>query len=240
MSVKKVVIVDDEPIVRLDLMSMLQDVGFIVMGEAADGFDAVELCRSVHPDIVLMDIKMPTFDGLNAAEAILKEKLSSCVVLLTAFSDMQFIEKAKQAGVMGYLIKPITQCMLVPAIEVAYSQSLRLKKSELETDSALKKLEESRIIERAKVLLAKERGISESEAYRELQQAAMDKRRPLFSLAQTVVQSYSQREVLNKAKNVMMESEGLSERAAFKRLKTRSQTGDISLQQAAFQILSEK
>jgi response regulator NasT len=104
MSVKKVVIVDDEPIVRLDLMSMLQDVGFIVMGEAADGFDAVELCRSARPDIVLMDIKMPTFDGLNAAETILKEKLSSCVVLLTAFSDMQFIEKAQQAGVMGYLV----------------------------------------------------------------------------------------------------------------------------------------
>jgi response regulator NasT len=187
-----------------------------------------------------MDIKMPTFDGLSAAETILKEGFSSCVVLLTAFSDAQFIEKAKQAGVTGYLVKPVTQRMLIPAIEIAYSQSERLKKSELEIDSARKKLEESRVVERAKVLLAKERGISEGEAYRELQQAAMDKRRPLFSLAQTVVQSYSQREMLNQAKRVMMEREGLSEEAAFKCLKTLSQANGVSLQQTVFRFLSGK
>jgi response regulator NasT len=190
MEAKSIVIVDDEPVTRLDLSSMLNDVGFNVVGEAADGFDAVELCRSERPDIVLMDIKMPIFDGLHAAETILQEQLSACVVLLTAFSDTQFIERAKQIGVTGYLVKPVTQHMLIPAIEVAYSQSKRLSESKLETESARKKLEENRVIEQAKFFMAKERGISEGEAYRMLQQTAMNKRCSLFSLAQAVVQNH--------------------------------------------------
>ena len=190
---KRVLVVDDEPIMRLDLTSMLVESGFAVVGEAADGFDAVELCREHRPDIVLMDIKMPVFDGFGAAETIIGEDLAGCVVLLTAFCDEEFVKRAGQIGVSGYLVKPIDQRTLLPVIEVALAQSLRLRESRLETREAVQKLAESRLVERAKAIVAKERGISEGEAYRELQRMAMDKRRSIFSLAETVVQHHSRR-----------------------------------------------
>lgn len=190
---KRVLVVDDEPIMRLDLTSMLVESGFAVVGEAADGFDAVELCREHRPDIVLMDIKMPVFDGFGAAETIIGEDLAGCVVLLTAFCDEEFVKRAGQIGVSGYLVKPIDQRTLLPVIEVAFAQSFRLRESRLETREAVQKLAESRLVERAKAIVAKERGISEGEAYRELQRMAMDKRRSIFSLAETVVQHHSRR-----------------------------------------------
>ena len=104
-----VVIVDDEPITRMDLSDMLRELGFTVAGEAADGFDAIELCRSLRPDVVLMDVRMPVFDGLTATETILEEDLAGCVILLTAFSDREIIDRASRAGVTGYLVKPIDQ-----------------------------------------------------------------------------------------------------------------------------------
>ena len=100
-------VLDDEPLTRMDLRDMLTEQGFDVVGEAADGFDAVELCREKHPDVVLMDVKMPVFDGLTASETILTENLADCVVQLTAFSDGGIVESAGQAGVTGYLVKPI-------------------------------------------------------------------------------------------------------------------------------------
>jgi len=183
---------------------------------------------------------MPIFDGLCAADTILKEKLSACVVLLTAFNDAQFIERAKQIGVTGYLVKPVTRRTLIPAIELAYFQSKRLNESKLETELIKKKLEESRVVERAKFFIAKEYGISEGDAYRELQRMAMNKRRSLFSMAQALVQAHSNKELIDEAKSTIMKSEGLSEQAAFKRLKALSQTGELSLHQAALHILSAK
>ena len=122
---KTVLIVDDEPITRMDLSDMLRELGFGVAGEAADGFDAMELCRLKRPDVVLMDVKMPIFDGLSASETILAEELAGCVVLLTAFSDPEIIRRAGAAGVTGYLVKPVDQKSLLPTIEVALAQSLR-------------------------------------------------------------------------------------------------------------------
>ena len=131
------VVVDDEPITRLDLVQMLEEMGFEVAGDAADGFDAIELCRLHHPDVVLMDIQMPVFDGLTASETIISEDLGGCVVLLTAFGQRDIVERANRIGVTGYLVKPIEQRMLLPTIEVALAQSRRLRQSRREAEQAL-------------------------------------------------------------------------------------------------------
>ncbi|MDR1916827.1 MAG: ANTAR domain-containing protein [Synergistaceae bacterium] len=236
---RKVIIVDDEPITRIDLASMLNELGFSVEGEASDGFDAVEMCTAKHPDLVLMDIKMPIFDGLSAAEIILRDGLADCVVLLTAYCDAQFIERANQIGVTGYLVKPINKRLLMPAIEVAYSQSQRLKDIRLEAESARQKLEESRIIEKAKVLVAKELGISEGDAYRELQRLSMNKRCSLRYIAETVIERNSEREIINRAKQILIQQEGVSEQSAYKRLNALSKGRNISMTEAAQHILSK-
>ncbi|MEG1777444.1 MAG: response regulator, partial [Angelakisella sp.] len=170
------IVVDDEPITRMDLSDMLREQGFSVVGEASDGFDAIELCRSLSPDVVLMDIRMPVFDGLSASETILSEELAGCVVLLTAFSSKELVERANQIGVTGYLVKPVEERLLLPTIEVALAQSLRLRTMREENRTILRQMEESKLVERAKIIIAKEKGISESEAYSELRQLSMNKR----------------------------------------------------------------
>ena len=179
----RIAVVDDEPITRMDICGMLQDLGYEVAGEAGDGFDAVALCRQTHPDAVLMDVKMPVFDGLSAAQTILEEDLAGCVVLLTAFSDEEIVEKAGRIGVTGYLMKPVEQGRLRPVIELAMAQSKRLRESRQETQDAQKKLEESRVISRAVGLYAKKQGISETESYAVLRKTAMDKRLPMAEIA---------------------------------------------------------
>ena len=134
---KRVIVVDDEPITRMDLRGMLGDLGFEVAGEAGDGFDAVEVCRRLQPDVVLMDVKMPVFDGINAAETILQQDLAGCVVLLTAYGDREIIDRASAAGVTGYIVKPVEERLLLPTIEVALAQSQRLRQSREEDQLVL-------------------------------------------------------------------------------------------------------
>ena len=126
---RRIVIAEDEPITCMDLAETLEELGCRVVGTASDGFDAIELCRQHRPDVVLMDVKMPVFDGLSAAESILAEDTAGCVVLLTAFSDDEMIERAQRAGVTAYLVKPVDPNSLLPGTEVAYAQSQRLKAS---------------------------------------------------------------------------------------------------------------
>ena len=123
------IVVDDEPITRLDLSQLLGELGFAVVGEAADGFDAIELCRRHRPDVVLMDIKMPVFDGMTASETIIAEDLCGCVVLLTAFQDRELIDRAGRIGVTGYLVKPVEERLLLPTLEVAMAQAARLREA---------------------------------------------------------------------------------------------------------------
>lgn len=184
---KTVLIVDDEPITRMDLSDMLRELGFGVAGEAADGFDAMELCRLKRPDVVLMDVKMPIFDGLSASETILAEELAGCVVLLTAFSDPEIIRRAGAAGVTGYLVKPVDQKSLLPTIEVALAQSLRLRESRRQAREAERRIQEDRQIHKAQQVLSRTQRCSESEAYRQMRKAAMDKRIPLAQLAQRIL-----------------------------------------------------
>ena len=187
-----VAVIDDEPITRMDIAGMLKDLGYSVVGEAGDGFDAVALCRAKHPDVVLMDVKMPVFDGLSASKVILDEDLAGSVVLLTAFSDEEIVEKASRIGVSGYLVKPVEQQRLRPVIEVAVAQSRRLRESRKETEDANRRLEESKLIARAQSVYAKKEHVSESESYQVLRKTAMDKRLPLAVIAKAYLEQEEQ------------------------------------------------
>ena len=237
--IKKILVVDDEPVIQIDLSQQLTDLGYTVVGHASDGFDAVERCQEHYPDIVLMDIKMPIFDGFGATETILQRGLSSCVVMLTAYYSADYIERAKQVGASGYLLKPIDYRTLHATLEVAYAQSKRLQQSHTDTLELRRKIEEMRLTERAKVLVARERGITEGEAYRELQRLSMNKRCSLRSIAEVVVQRNSQRETVNRAKQYLITMESMSEQDAYRHLTALAKHHGITLFQAAQRILAQ-
>lgn len=213
-----VVVADDEPITRMDIAGMLAELGCRVVGEASDGFDAVELCRRERPDVVLMDVKMPVFDGLSAAETIVREELAQCVVLLTAYNDRESIQRAKRAGVSGYLVKPVEQRLLLPAVEIALAQSERLRRSREETAQSRRQLEESRLIRQAQTVLSRRDGISEGEAYRLLRRMSMDKRVSMAALAQAVLDQERRRDDVAAVKALLARERGMSEEAAFQKI----------------------
>ena len=232
-----VLIVDDEPITRMDLADMLTELGFSVAGEAADGFDAVELCRVYRPDVVLMDVRMPIFDGLSAAETILGEDLAGCVLLLTAFSDGALIDRAARAGVTGYLMKPVRQEELLPAIRVAMAQSQRLRTSREETRRAEQKLREDRQIHKAQQILARDQGCSESEAYRRMRKTAMDKRISIASLAVGILRQAAGSDPVARAKVLLRDRKGLSDQGAYRWLADRAGARGTSVEEEARDLL---
>ena len=236
---KTVIIVDDEPITRMDLSDMLQELGFNVIGEAADGFDAIELCRAKRPDVVLMDVKMPIFDGLTASETILSESLAGCVVLLTAFNDRDVIDRASKAGVTGYLVKPIDQKSLLPTIEVAYAQSQRLAQSREETQAAQKKIQEDRLIHKAQQYIARTQGCSETDAYRQMRKTAMDKRLSLAALSEHILHQAAQNDYVGAVKKLLMECKGMSEDRAYQYIVSFAKTRGCSVDDAAKQLQSD-
>lgn len=185
---RTVAVAEDEPITRMDICAMLEDLGFSIAGEASDGFDAIELCRRTRPDIALLDVKMPVFDGLTAAETICRENLATCVVMLTAFSDENIVARAAEAGVTGYLVKPVDGSKLLPTIEVAYAQSLRLRQSRDEAEKAQQQIREDRDIHRAQKLFAQKQGCTDTEAYERMRKMAMDKRISLYTIAKAVLE----------------------------------------------------
>jgi len=187
---KKIVIADDEPITRMDLREILEAEGYDVVGEASDGFDAVELCRKYSPDLVLMDIKMPLLDGLNAAKIIQNENLDSGVVLITAYSGKEFVEKATKVGVIGYIVKPIDEKSLIPTLEVAISKSAEIKKIKVDIEKACSKLDERKIVEKAKGLLMKRDNITEQDSYDHIRTLSMNKRCSMGDIAKTIIMSY--------------------------------------------------
>ena len=235
---KRIVIAEDEPIACMDLCETLRELGCDVVGTAADGFDAVELCREYKPDVVLMDVNMPVFDGLSAAETIIEEELAGCVVLLTAFSDSALIERAKRIGVSAYLVKPVNPQMLLPSIELAYSQSQLLRKSREETQKVKKKLEEDRRIRKAQTILARTRACSEDEAYQWLRRSAMNKRISIAALADAVLAQEERENIVTVAKNSLMRK-GLSEEKAYRRMVSLAKENHVTLEQAA-KIIAER
>lgn len=232
-----VVVVDDEPITRLDLRQMLEEMGFEVPGDAADGFDAIELCRKHHPDLVLMDIKMPVFDGMTAAQTIIDEDLAGCVVLLTAFRDRELIERANRIGVTGYLVKPVEERLLMPTLEVAMAQAARLREAQRQAGEMERRMEEQKTIDRAKALLASKEGIGEGEAYRRIQQLAMEKRCSLAAMAQAVLAQQNGRETVIKAKELLMRQKRISEVQAYRIVVRLAESEGVSLETAALELL---
>lgn len=171
----KIIVVEDEPVTRMDIRCMLEDAGFDVVGEGKDGFDAINLCKTDQPDMVLMDINMPNLDGISAARIIRRDKLCKCVVLLTAYSEDVFIEGAKNVGVFGYVVKPIDEKGLIPALKIAYAKALESEDTEFKLDEVTKRLEERKIIEKAKGFLMQTEGLDENTAYQKLRSLSMEK-----------------------------------------------------------------
>ena len=171
----RIVIADDEPISKVDLREVLEEAGYEVVGEASDGFDAVEECRKNKPDLALLDIKMPFLDGLSASKIIFQEKLADTILLLTAYTDPEFIESAKECGVSGYLVKPYYEKSLIPSIELAVSRSREMKKIRAEVERAEERLENRVIVEKAKGLIMMREHMSEEEAYNYIRQISQKK-----------------------------------------------------------------
>lgn len=182
----RVVIADNESIIRMDLKEILEDAGHTVIGEAADGRKAVELVRKLRPELVIMDIKMPEMDGITAAKIISNEKIAP-VLLLTAFSQKEIVEKAKDSGVLAYLVKPVKEANLFPAIEIAISRFQEFAKLERELDEVKQSLESRKILDRAKGILMDAYNLSESEAFRRIQQYSMSKRKSIREVAQAII-----------------------------------------------------
>lgn len=182
----RVVIAEDEALIRLDLREMLEEEGLEVVGEAADGEEAVELAKEHVPDLVICDIKMPKMDGIAAAAQITEARIAP-VVMLTAFSQRDLIERARDAGAMAYLVKPFQKRDLLPAIEMATSRFAEIRALESEVTGLKDRLEARKLIERAKGALMTQHGLSEPEAFRWIQRAAMDNRRPMKDVAELVL-----------------------------------------------------
>jgi two-component system, response regulator PdtaR len=184
----RVVIAEDEALIRLDLKEMLEEEGYVVAGEASDGEAAVKLAESLRPNLVIMDIKMPGLDGISAAERITADHVAP-VVILTAFSQRDLVMRAKDAGAMAFLVKPFTKAELIPAIEIAVSRYAEVAALEGEVANLKDRLEVRKLLDRAKGLLQAERGLTEAEAFRWIQKSSMDRRMTMRAVAEEVLQA---------------------------------------------------
>ncbi|MDQ3916272.1 MAG: response regulator [Actinomycetota bacterium] len=182
----RVLIAEDEAIIRLDLKEMLEEEGLAVVGEAADGEAAVRMARDVAPDLVIMDIKMPGMDGLAAAEKIVEDDLAA-VLILTAFSQRDLVQRAADAGAMGYLVKPFQKSDLLPAIEVAIARHAELAAVKKESAELSERLETRKILDRAKGRLMDTGGMTEADAFRHIQRKAMQERRSMKAVAEEIL-----------------------------------------------------
>lgn len=188
MSKKKptVLVAEDEALIRLDLVELLGEEGYDVVGQASDGEEAVSLARKLQPDLVIMDVKMPKMDGIAAAEIIAEERIAP-IVMLTAFSQRDLVERARDAGAMAYVVKPFDASDVVPAIEIAMGRFAELKAIEDELATLEERFESRKIIDQAKGILQKDLGLTEPEAFRWIQKTAMDLRKSMRDVAEGVI-----------------------------------------------------
>lgn len=187
---RRVLIAEDEALIRLDLAEMLREEGYEVVGEAGDGQEAVELAEQLRPDLVILDVKMPRRDGIDAASEIAAKRIAP-IVILTAFSQRDLVERARDAGAMAYLVKPFTAGDLVPAIELAVSRADEITALEREVTNLSDQLETRKLVERAKGVLQTVHGLTEPEAFKWIQRAAMDKRTTMRQVAEVVLENVS-------------------------------------------------
>ena len=183
---KRVVIAEDEALIRMDLAEMLQEEGYDVVAEAGDGETAVKLAQEYRPDLVILDVKMPVLDGISAAERIAGERVAP-VLILTAFSQRELVERAREAGAMAYLVKPFSKSDLVPAVEMAVSRYSEIISLEAEVADLTERLETRKLVDRAKGILQTSFGMSEPDAFRWIQKTSMDKRVTMRDVAELVI-----------------------------------------------------
>lgn len=186
----KIVIADDEPIIRLDLKKTLENMGHMVVGEAGDGSKAIEQARTLKPNIVILDIKMPEVDGIDAAKVITTEGIAP-VLLLTAYSQKDLIDRAKDAGVFAYLVKPFKEADLMPAIDIAISRYAEFMELESEVTDLENKLETRKAVDRAKGILMDQYGLKEQEAFRRIQVQSMNTRKSMREIAEAIIIAHS-------------------------------------------------
>jgi two-component system, response regulator PdtaR len=182
---RRIVVAEDESLIRMDIVETLKDQGFDVVGEAGDGKKAIDLATQLQPDLMVMDIKMPDMDGLSAAEQIAKLRIP--VVFLTAFNQQELVSRASEVGAMAFLVKPFSPEDLLPAIEIALSRHQQLTQLESEVSDLTERLETRKLVERAKGVLGTQMGLSEPEAFRWIQKAAMDRRIGMVDVAKTIL-----------------------------------------------------
>jgi AmiR/NasT family two-component response regulator len=185
MTPRRIVVAEDESLIRMDIVETLKSQGFDVVGEAGDGLKAIELAKALSPDLMVMDIKMPDMDGLSAAEQIAKLRIP--VVFLTAFNQQELVARASEVGAMAFLVKPFSPEDLFPAIELALSRHQQLTQLESEVADLNERLETRKLVERAKGVLGVQMGLSEPEAFRWIQKAAMDRRIGMVDVARTIL-----------------------------------------------------
>jgi two-component system, response regulator PdtaR len=183
-SAHRILVAEDETLIRMDLVEMLQEAGYEVVGAASDGSEAVSLAESLKPDLSILDVKMPVLDGISAAEKIIA---ISPVLMLTAFSQKDLVERARDAGAMAYVVKPFTINDLVPAIEISISRHKQMKSLEAEVADLHDRLETRKVIDRAKGILMKALNLSEPEAFSWIQRAAMDRRITMKEVSEAVI-----------------------------------------------------
>ncbi len=182
----RVIIADDESLVRVDLREALTEQGYLVVGEVGDGQSVVNIARELNPDVVMMDIRMPGLDGIEAARILTQEKIAP-VVLLSAYSQRDLIDRAKEAGVVGYLVKPFRETDLAPAIELAIARFGEFRALEQEVGNLTEALETRKKVERAKGILMEKQNMTEGEAFRKIQKMSMNTRKPMKEVAEAII-----------------------------------------------------
>ena len=182
----RILVAEDEAISRMDLCEMLENLGYTVVGQAGDGVAAVNLARTLKPDLVVMDIKMPELDGISAAETLAQERTVP-VLLLTAYSDREFVDRAVDAGVMGYLVKPFAEAQLKPAIEVALERWREVRQIQQDLAETKETLETRKLVERAKGVLMDSQNLKEAEAFRRIQRLSMNSRKSMREVAEAIL-----------------------------------------------------
>jgi two-component system, response regulator PdtaR len=182
----RVIIADDEALIRMDLREMLTNLGYLVVGEVADGRSAVNQARELRPDVVVMDIKMPDMDGIEAAKVLTEERLAP-TVLLSAYGQRELVDRAREAGVVAYLVKPYREEELAPAIEVALARFREFQTLQKQVDDLQAALETRKLVDRAKGILMDKQGLSEAEAFRKIQKMSMDNRKPMKDVAEAII-----------------------------------------------------
>ncbi|HHU06910.1 MAG TPA: response regulator [Clostridiaceae bacterium] len=234
----KFVIADDDSVISLDIAQMLQENGHTVVGIANDGLDAIKLTEEMDPDVVLMDIQMPLFDGLSAAQTILKTNPNTCVICCTAFADDEFIKRAESIGIAGYLVKPINERSLISTIGISLSMTKRISEHRQQIAKTKNKLRDMQIVDQACAEISETQGVEHYKAYRLLQKTSMDRGISMIKLAEMIIEN-SEKGRLRILKEKLANALDCSTAEAWASISNKSISDSISCIEAANILLED-